>query len=194
MRKLYLAGWVFVFLMAWAGIRGTPPDLTPGPAFTHPETPPFTPRGEAASWFAKIRPHCNPVEVETRHRWTPPPGTFDGAAYSAACWALAGRVDRAREIIDGLDGERRWGAAGIVFNLAHPVADAGDDRAAGPIMEMVVEYWPDHYMALYHAGMARLGLGDREAARDYLERFLERYDAPDGWTASARAALEELGG
>lgn len=194
MRKLYLAGWVFVFLMVWMGIRGTAPDPTPVAGVAHPETPPFTPRGEAASWFSRMRPHCNPVEVETRHRWTPPPGSFDGAAYSAACWALAGRVDRAREIIDGLDAERRWQAAGIVFNLAHPVADAGDDRAAGPIMEMVVEYWPNHYMALYHAGMARLGLGDREAARDYLERFLERYDAPDGWTSSARAALEELGG
>lgn len=194
MRKLYLAGWVFVFLTAWMGARGAPPALTSAPGGTHPTTPPFTPRGDAARWFSAIRPHCNPVEVETRHRWRAPPQTFDGAAYSAACWALAGRVDRAREIIDRLDASRRWQAAGIVFNLAHPVADAGDDRAAGPIMEMVVEYWPDHYMALYHAGMARYGLGDRDAARDYLERFLDRYDAPDGWTSSARATLAELGG
>ncbi len=105
---------------------------------------------------------------------------------------MAGNVDRARAIIDRLDADERWQAAGIVFNVGHPVADAGDDRAAGPIMELVVEFWPNHYMALYHAGMARFGLGDDAAAQDYLERFLASYEHEDGWTRSALSALEEL--
>jgi hypothetical protein len=48
-------------------------------------------------------------------------------------------------------------------------------------------------MALYHAGIARVGLGDRELARDYLERFLQYYDREDGWRSSALAALEDIG-
>jgi hypothetical protein len=96
-------------------------------------------------------------------------------------------------MIDDLGGDDRWRAAGVVFNVAHPVADAGNDAAAGPIMELVVEFWPNHYMALYHAGMARLGLGDDGGAAEYLVRFLEHYELQDGWTSSARMALEELG-
>ena len=92
-----------------------------------------------------------------------------------------------------VEGDDRWRAAGVVFAVAHPVADAGDDASAGPIMELVVEFWPNHYMALYHAGIARLGLGDRDVARDYLERFLQYYDHDDGWRSSALAALEEIG-
>ncbi len=193
MRNLYVAGWLFAALMAWVGIRGMAPDRSPV-GMASRETPASTPMGEATRWFTAMRPYCNAVEVETRHRWTPPPRSFEGSAYSAACYALAGRIDRARAIIDGLEEAHRWRAAGIVFELAHPVADAGDDRSAGPIMEMVVDYWPNHYMALYHAGMARMGLGDRAGARDYLERFLALYHVDDGWTASARAALEEIGG
>jgi len=132
------------------------------------------------------------VEVHAVHQWTPPPAGDRGASFSAACFALAGRIDEARAIIDGLQSEVRWEAAGIVFGVAHPVADAGDDRSAGPIMELVVEYWPNHYMALYHAGMGRLARGDRAGARDYLERFLQEYDVEDGFGFNARSALKQM--
>ena len=35
----------------------------------------------------------------------------------------------------------------------------GDDASAGPIMRLVVEYQPDNYMALYHAGHVRVHAG-----------------------------------
>lgn len=189
MRTLYIAGLTFVALSLLLLMRGSLPDF----AHSHPPADAFTPQGEAAAWFQQMKPYCNSVEVETRHRWNPPPGGLQGTAFSAACYALAGKIESAREKILTLEGDDRWRAAGVVFNVGHPVADAGDDRSAGPIMELVIEFWPNHYMALYHAGMARLGLGDRDVAGDYLERFLEHYEIQDGWTRSAIAALEELG-
>jgi hypothetical protein len=191
MRKLYVAAWLFLALSAVLildrdGIDARHVHPVVGGGAANPNA--------ALSWFAGIRPHCNPVEVETRHAWSPPPATPGGTAYSAACFALAGRIDEARARIKTLEGDDRWRAAGVVFNVGHPVADAGNDAAAGPIMELVVEFWPNHYMALYHAGMARLGLGDSAGARRHLERFLEEYGAQDGWTAGARRALAEMEG
>ena len=83
--------------------------------------------------------------------------------------------------------------AGVVFNAGHPAADAGDDIAAGPLMELVVEFWSNHYMALYHAGAARFELGDHEVAEGYLERFLVEYAVADGWRSNALAMLEQIG-
>jgi hypothetical protein len=76
--------------------------------------------------------------------------------------------------------------------VAHPVADAGDDRSAGPIMELVVDYWPNHYMALYHAGMAEYMLGQRDLARHSLQEFLKYYHESDGFTSNARTVLSRL--
>ena len=191
MRFLYFAGYTYAVVAAFLWLGGqaergpTPISVTPAPVTTDP--------GPAeVAWFREIRSHCNPVEVETRHRWTPPPATELGVSYSAACYALAGKVDRARELIDELPAADRWQAAGVVFNAGHPIADAGDDEAAGPIMELVVEYWPNHYMALYHAGMSRYLLGDHEAARVHLEGFLRNYESEDGWTSNARTVLEGI--
>jgi hypothetical protein len=155
--------------------------VQPGPAPT-----------DAAGWFGQARAHCNPVEVETRMRMEPPPATPEGAMHEAACYALAGRIERARAIIEGLPADQRYRAAGVVFEAGHPAADAGDDVAAGPLMELVVEYWPNHYMALYHAGAARYELGDDARAEEYLERFMVEYTPEDGWRASARAMLEAI--
>ena len=73
------------------------------------------------------------------------------------------------------------------------MADAGDDLSAGPIMELVVEFWPNHYMALYHAGMSRHALGQPDLARPHLESFLEHYEANDGWRRNAIRVLREIG-
>ena len=61
-------------------------------------------------------------------------------------------------------------------------------------MELVVEFWPNHYMALYHAGAARFALGEPEAARRYLTSFLQHYEWDDGWTRSAHAMLKKMEG
>jgi len=144
------------------------------------------------AWFRQMKPYCNTVEVESVVRRAAPPATPAGSGYYAACFALAGRIDDARRIIDKLTGDARLSAVNIVFDVAHPVADAGDDRSAGPIMEMVVDYWPNHYMALYHAGIAEYMLGQRDLARHSLQEFLKYYHETDGWTSNARTVLSHL--
>jgi len=151
-------------------------------------------RQDAERWFASMHPYCNAVELEARMSRRPAPPTHEGAMYEAACFALAGRIDRARQTIEALPGELRYRAAGVVFEAGHPTADAGDDVAAGPLMELVVEFWPNHYMALYHAGAARYRTGSYGAARSYLERFLQEYANEDGWRSSAISMLEGMVG
>lgn len=186
MNKQHLLAFLYMGL-AYAILRLAPGVL--GPATVDPVPSTYSPPDAAVSWFQAMKPYCNAVEVETRLRQTPAPRSIEGASYAAACFALAGKIEQAREIILDLSGDDRWGAVGVVFSVGHPVADAGDDKAAGPIMELVVEFWPNHYMALYHAGAARYETGDRLPAQDYLTRFLQHYDADDGWTESARRML-----
>jgi hypothetical protein len=81
-----------------------------------------------------------------------------------------------------------------VFDIGHPAADAGDELAAGPLMELVVEFWPNHYMALYHAGAAAFERAELEKAEGYLTRFLAEYDVEDGWRSSALGMLDRIQG
>lgn len=149
--------------------------------------------GPEDTWWVRMKASCNPVEVEVALRMRPAPAGLSGQSYSAACWALAGKIDSARAVIDRLPQGDRYRAAGLVFDVAHPIADAGDDRSAGPIMEMVIHYWPNHYMALYHAGMAEYAIGQHQLARKNLEAFLTYYHENDGWTRNARETLARLG-
>lgn len=185
-RVLYAAGWGYVAL---CGLVLVGPRISP-PAAPHPAGAPF--RGEAAAWFAEMKPFCNAVEVEVRQQYRPAPAGAQGMGYSAACFALAGKIDRARAVIDGLPAGDRSAAAGIVFAVGHPVADAGDDQSAGPIMRLVVEYQPGNYMALYHAGMSEYILGHTDLARTHLRRFLEIYQPEDGWRRNARTVLDRI--
>jgi hypothetical protein len=189
-RSLYALGWSYVALCVWllADARHRP---VPSGGEPPAAAPSF--RGEASEWFAQVKPFCNAVEVEVRQQQFPAPTTVDGAGYSAACFALAGKIDRARAVIDKLDGGDRSRAAGIVFEIGHPVADAGDDQSAGPIMRLVVGYQPDNYMALYHAGMSEYMLGQADFARTHLKQFLDLYRSEDGWRANAREVLGRLG-
>jgi hypothetical protein len=57
-------------------------------------------------------------------------------------------------------------------------------------MALVVEFSPDNYMALYHAGASEFILGQPELARRHLTRFLDLYKQNDGWY---RNALDMLG-
>ncbi len=186
-RALYAAGWSYVAIcgLVLANARSTPATGRP-----HPAAAPFA--GKAGEWFAQVKPSCNAVEVEVLQRQIPPPAGTEGAGYSAACYALAGKIDRARQIIDGLDPSDRRTAAGIVFNVGHPVADAGDDQAAGPIMRLVVDYTPENFMAVYHAGISEYMLGQHDLARTHLEQFLKMYQPEDGWRANARKVLGQI--
>ena len=146
----------------------------------------------AGDWFSANKAHCNPVEVTTFLASHDPGRGADAAAQRAACLAIAGKTDAARVVILALSPTDRTTAVNYVFLTAHPVADAGDDASAGPIMELVVEFQPDQYMALYHAGMAAAIAGDDDRARRHLVRFLEIYRAPDGWNQNATRALAAL--
>src|SRR5262245_4495811 len=146
----------------------------------------------ALVWFRTIQPLCNAVEVVLAQRARPAPATLEGQGFSAACYALGGEMDSARAVIDRLPEGDRYRAVGIVFDVAHPVADAGDNKSAGPIMELVVYYWPNHYMALYHAGMAEYVLGQNALARKNLTAFLLYYHQDDGWTHNAQETLARL--
>ena len=165
---------------------------SPAPLLRHGAAPAVA-ATQGKSWFVQQKPYCNPVEVETRLRTHPAPDTPDGAAHAAACLALAGKLERAAATIESLPAAERRTAASVVFQIAHPVADAGDDESAGPIMSMVLRFTPNNYMALYHAGMSMHILGETEQARRHLERFLEIYGQQDGWRRAAQRVLAEIG-
>ena len=186
-RALYAAGWGYVAL---CGLLLAMPQVRQRPA-PHASAGPY--RGEVSAWFAGMKPFCNAVEVEVQQQYRPAPAGVQGSGYSAACFALAGKIERARETIDKLPAGSRAEAAGIVFAVGHPVADAGDDESAGPIMRLVVEYQPENYMALYHAGISEDILGHPDLARTHLERFLAIYQPEDGWHANAKTVLARLG-
>jgi len=190
-RPLYFAGFGYLAVCAALVVRHSSHHKAPAP---QPRTVPAPVRydGPADQWFAAIKPFCNEVEVEMAQRRHPAPPTLEGQGYSAACYALGGKLSAARAVIDALEEKDRYRAAGIVFGVAHPVADAGDDRAAGPIMELVVDYWPNNYMALYHAGMSEYALGQPGPARSHLRTFLTLYHQDDGWRRNALDVLQRL--
>jgi hypothetical protein len=174
-------------LVAFARISAEP---APAPQ------PMRVPRPSAANvaqqWFARAKPSCNPVEVGQLMSRRPPPDGWEGAGYGAGCWALAGKIDEARALLGRVDRDQRWRAAGIVFDLAHPIADAGDDVDAAPIMNLVLESWPNNYMALYHAGMSDYALGHADRARTHLVEFLKLYATEDGFRHNAQQVLARL--
>lgn len=192
MRALYTLGLLYVAftgMLVWRGRAVSPP---PAPVRPPHETP-VEAGGSGVEWFRRIKPFCNAVEVEIQINYQSPPPGAEGAGYAASCLALAGKIDKARERIVSLPASDRARAVGIVFEIGHPVADAGDDKSAGPIMELVVEFWPNHYMALYHAGASEFILGQPDLARKHLESFLEYYHENDGWRTNALEMLQKLG-
>lgn len=194
MRALYTAGTAcilaFVGTIAWQSMVDKAPSVVSIQTHT-PLTGP-QPATTGASWFHDAKPYCNSLEVETRLQAVPPPAVADGPGWMAACYALAGKIDAARAIISELPVGDRGRAASIVFQVGHPVADAGDDESAGPMMELVLEFWPQNYMARYHAGMSAYILGQHAQAADHLARFLEDYHQNDGWTRNAQTVLSRL--
>jgi hypothetical protein len=144
------------------------------------------------NWFETHRARCNSVEAVTLLNTNDPGLGREGRAYRAGCLALAGKIALARAAIREAPKREQRFITNFVFRVGHPVADRGDDESAGPIMELVLEFQPDQYMALYHAGMAQAIAGHDERARAHLSRFLEIYRRSDGYTANAKRALQSL--
>ncbi len=155
-------------------------------------TPELSTSNSGSQWFSAIKPRCNALEAMTAINTTPPPTNWEGSGYAAACYALAGKLEAADRTIEQLDFGSRAQAVNIVFEIGHPVADAGDDRSAGPIMELVLKYWPQNYMAMYHAGMSAYALGDIHLSKQRLTDFLTIYTAQDGWTNNAKIVLDKI--
>ena len=150
------------------------------------------PLNQSEQWFQQLKPRCNAVEVVTTMRNTSYPSTAEGVGYAASCYALAERLDLAEREINKLPPNLRGQAVAIVFNIGHPVADAGDDRSPGSIMDLVLRYWSENYMALYHAGMSAYVLNDYPKAKRQLTEFLQIYQRQDMWTNKARSALDKM--
>jgi serine/threonine protein kinase len=163
------------------------------PIVEAPTSPvPITSWNNEQQWFEQIKPNCNAVEVVTAMNRSGYPKTPQGIGYAASCYALAGRIDLADRTIQQAPPDAQRYAAEVVFNIGHPVADAGDDKSAGPIMDLVAKYWPENYMAIYHAGMSHYILGEYPQATRQLQAFLKVYQQPDSWTAKAKSALSRM--
>jgi hypothetical protein len=189
--QVMLAAAVFALALLFAGgwLLQTAEVDSPVTAPPRPGVVDASPQG----WFNRVKSGCNNLEVVGVMARTPPPPGADGAGYGAGCLAIAGRTADARRLIAALPSPReRAQAAWRVFDIAHPVADQGDDSSAGPMMELVLEFWPENYQALYHAGISEYGQGDTEKARARLEEFLQRYHENDNFTAQARTVLERI--
>ena len=59
-------------------------------------------------------------------------------------------------------------------------------------MELVVQYQPNNYMALYHAGMSNYVLGHLPKAISQLERFRKLYKRGDFFGKQADKAIERM--
>ena len=138
--------------------------------------------------FAELRAHCTPLDATLYIARAMLP-----AVERATCLALAGKIDSARNMLHAMRAAERTTAITTIFALAHPIADAGDDRSAGPMMALVVEIWPENYMAMFHAGMAQYALGHDVMANNYLRRFLAMYAPRDVWRQRASDALAGIG-
>src|ERR1043166_1353560 len=77
MRSLYALGLLYVALcgaLLWAGRPAPAADITQAAPAHGPVTGLTGPE-----WFQRMKPFCNPVEVETQVRFAPPPAGFEGA-------------------------------------------------------------------------------------------------------------------
>jgi len=181
MRWLYIVN--FIFILSTSTIIYT--GVLSNPLLTYVTQ-------DQNTWFESIKPYCNPVEVGMAFKRMPAPQDNTSQAYAAACYALAGKIEKAHKKIDEFPKNKQAWAANIVFNVAHPIADMGDDESAGPIMQLVVYYYPNHYMALYHAGISLYATGHTIDAEKHLTNFLTLYKNNDGWRKRAESVLEKI--
>jgi hypothetical protein len=145
-------------------------------------------RADARSrWWSETGSHCTAQEID-----------FVLANYDldngqrAVCVAFAGEVDRARQLLWKMTDDDRRAAMAELFAYTDPIADRGglDELRVGPVMQLVVEFWPESFQATYHAGMGHYRKGDLVAARVLLARFLTQYTIDDVWR---RRAIEVMG-
>jgi serine/threonine protein kinase len=164
-------------------VLGAPPDLMSG-------MPADLAATEGAVWFAKVRGHCNSASLRSTLTGLPPPDNDSGLAFAAACAAVAGDLNLAREKIAATDDPKY--ASWPTFAVAHPLADQrNDDPAVANIMRLVLEFWPENFLANYHAGITEFIQRDNRAAQ-HLGAVIQYYPTEDDFKATARTLLQEL--
>lgn len=187
-----LAVLVVVGQRAWQAYqRSREPPL---PVFGPPELmsgmPPDLAGSDGATWFAKVRGHCNSIELRSVLANTPPPDDDIGEAFAAACAGLAGDLTLARTKIAATDDPKY--ASWPLFAVAHPLADQrNDDPAVANIMRLVLELWPENFQASYHAGVAEFLVRDPRA-EGHLRAFLQHYPQDDDFKTTGRILLDEI--
>jgi hypothetical protein len=174
--------------------NGRAPELEAMPTQLVTSAPQPEPPALPAEWFESIEARCTSAEARIITDLRPPPLSAEGTAYEAACFALAGDIPMARALILGLPEESRTMAAGILFDVTDATHDPIVTRAAGPLLELVLEFWPNHYPALFFAGSVRYSIGDLAGATPLLERFLESYQPDDDWSSDVRRMLDSIQG
>jgi hypothetical protein len=169
--------------------RDKAPAPAPAPEVRRPDPKPVRAATDPAAWFAGIRSRCTPADVTLATDLNRPPHGVDGTGYEAACFALARNTAKARAILLGLPENDRLRGASLVYEVAEGLAGGGRHDAAGPLMELVLEFWPNHYLALYEAGRARYASGDLSGAQVFLARFLQEDQADDEMVANANRMM-----
>jgi serine/threonine protein kinase len=143
-------------------------------------------------WFDKIKPSCNTVEAVTAIHASPPPNTIEGKGFAAGCYALAGKIDLADNLIQQLPQNAQAIAVSIVLSIAHPIAEAGDYQSVGLIMGLVLKYIPNNSTALYYAGMFEYSRGNISMAKQHLQKFVDFYRVDDNRRLNALTALGRI--
>jgi gamma-glutamyl:cysteine ligase YbdK (ATP-grasp superfamily) len=117
------------------------------------------PRPKVDAW-EQFKAKCTPLEAETAVRNMP-------SDIHAICFALAGKIDRARQLLAAQSPAAREHAVELLFARAHPIADAGDDRSAGRekflTMYQPQDVWHDRAVQALRAIETHQPLEQREA-------------------------------
>jgi hypothetical protein len=145
----------------------------------------------ADRWIRSVWRACNTGELSADPAWIPPPATEHGDMFMAGCFALAGRINESRRIVDGLDEGERPAATGILIDVVMPAARQGRFEVASPALELGLQYWPQFQSARFHAGLGRLAVGDLEGARAFLVRVVQD-ETPGTFADQMRAKAREL--
>lgn len=163
-----------------------------GPSDVKPPTS-VASMSDAARWFELVRGSCSAQEIDRRLAANPAPQGDAGAAFSAGCFALAGKTERAHELMETIPPDRRAQAAKRLLEAVRSDADGFADPSSAGLLELLLEYAPDDVDALYRSGMAEIAGGDAKTAERRLRRFLDLAGAADPRRSKAIAKLSDLG-
>ena len=102
-----------------------------------------------------------------------------------------GQAEEGKRVLDSLD-ESKVGDPTVYLNVGISMINEGKQAEAVTWFEKAIARFPDHPDAYYYRGISRLTLGDTEAAKADLERFVAMAPADAPELPTARKILESL--